>query len=190
MSDDNKLSRREFIKIAATVGVSASVIGFVNSVKGSIPGYKFLVPIIHKRGEERYAGVIAYDHFVRSTCAGNCTQACGWNAYVRGNTIIGFIQAGDYNIHDPKYGKLYNPRECMRGASYIRYIYGPMRIKYPYKRVGARGQGKFKRITWDEALKEIASKVLDIIEKYGADTIAFFSPIPAIIISLQGLDID
>mgnify|MGYP000215083020 CR=1 FL=1 len=54
-----------------------------------------------------------------------------------------------------------------------------MRIKYPYKRVGKRGEGKFKRVSWSEALRDIASKVLDIIEKYGADTIAFFSPIPA-----------
>lgn len=54
-----------------------------------------------------------------------------------------------------------------------------MRLKRPLIREGPRGAGKFRRATWDEALDYIAEKMLDIIKKDGADSIAFFSPIPA-----------
>jgi len=90
VSDRSTISRRDFIKIAAAIGVSASVVGFVEGLKG-FPVYRFLVPVLHKRAETKYAGLVSFDRVVRSTCAGNCTQACGWNAYVRGDTIVGLL---------------------------------------------------------------------------------------------------
>jgi nitrate reductase alpha subunit len=104
VDSEESTTRREFIKIAAAIGASIAVVGFVEGLKSEFPPYRFLVPVINKRAEERYAGVISFDHYIRSTCAGNCTQACGWNAYVRGNTIVGLLQAADYDIHDPMYG--------------------------------------------------------------------------------------
>lgn len=50
-------------------------------------------------------------------------------------------------------------RMCAKGNSGMWYSYDPDRILYPLKRVGKRGEGKWKRITWDEALTEIASKL-------------------------------
>ncbi len=50
-------------------------------------------------------------------------------------------------------------RLCAKGNSGMWYTYDPDRILYPLKRVGKRGEGKWKRITWDEALKEIAGKL-------------------------------
>ncbi|OGS90359.1 MAG: thiosulfate reductase [Gallionellales bacterium GWA2_60_18] len=50
-------------------------------------------------------------------------------------------------------------RLCAKGNSGMWYTYNPDRIMYPLKRVGARGEGKWKRITWDEALAEVAQKV-------------------------------
>ncbi len=178
-NEKNGLTRREFLKATATVAVSASLIATVQKLRAGKPAFKYLEPIVHKRAEQMYAGMTAYDYFVRSTCAGNCTQACGFNAFVRGNIIVGLAPAADYDVYDPVAKKAYNPRGCMRGVSYIRYIYGPGRILHPYKRVSKRGEGKFKRITWEEALREIASKTLDIIESDGGEAIVFFSPIPA-----------
>lgn len=60
---------------------------------------------------------------------------------------------------------------CSRGLASLRLLYSPERIKYPLKRVGARGEGKWKRISWDEALDEIAGKLLEIKEKYGANSV-------------------
>ena len=50
-------------------------------------------------------------------------------------------------------------RLCAKGNSGMWYSYDPDRILYPLKRVGARGEGKWKRITWDEALTELAAKL-------------------------------
>jgi anaerobic selenocysteine-containing dehydrogenase len=61
-------------------------------------------------------------------------------------------------------------RLCAKGNSGMWYTYDPDRILYPLKRVGARGEGKWKRITWDEALTEIAQK-LDAALKEDPNTI-------------------
>ena len=61
-------------------------------------------------------------------------------------------------------------RLCAKGNSGMWYSYDPDRILYPLKRVGARGEGKWKRITWDEALTEVAGK-LDAALKEDPNTI-------------------
>jgi len=52
-------------------------------------------------------------------------------------------------------------------------FYHPNRLKYPQKRVGEKGDGKWERISWDEALETIAKKLNSIKEKYGAEFVAF-----------------
>ncbi len=56
---------------------------------------------------------------------------------------------------------------CSRGLSSKDLIYHPDRILYPMKRVGERGEGKFERISWDEALDTIANKLKETEDKYG-----------------------
>ncbi|VFS43855.1 anaerobic dimethyl sulfoxide reductase subunit A [Enterobacter cancerogenus] len=58
-------------------------------------------------------------------------------------------------------------RACVRGRSYRKFVYHPDRLKYPMKRVGKRGEGKFERISWDEATTLIANNLKTITEKYG-----------------------
>jgi anaerobic selenocysteine-containing dehydrogenase len=48
----------------------------------------------------------------------------------------------------------------------------PDRLKYPQKRVGPRGEGRWQRISWDEALDTIAERFKDIKEKYGPECVA------------------
>ncbi|WP_456432824.1 molybdopterin-containing oxidoreductase family protein [Thermosulfuriphilus sp.] len=66
------------------------------------------------------------------------------------------------------------PRVCARGNSGIQLLYDPDRVKYPLKRVGARGEGKWTRISWDEALDEVAHNIKKIRDKYGPHALAFF----------------
>ncbi len=174
VGEGTNITRRSFLKITAGGIASLSLLGAISALKKGELGLRYL-----RRAEEYYAGRVSYDRVVRSTCAGNCTQACGWNAYVRGGTIVGLLQAADYHVYDPCARGVYNPRGCLRGASFVRYVHGPMRLRHVYKRVGKRGEGRFKRVEWNEALKEIADKMLDIVEKDGGESIAFFSPIPA-----------
>jgi hypothetical protein len=58
-------------------------------------------------------------------------------------------------------------RACLRGRSYRQRLYSAERLLYPMMRVGERGEGKFKRASWDEALNLVAKKMIRIKDKYG-----------------------
>jgi len=60
---------------------------------------------------------------------------------------------------------------CIKGATIPDVMYHPDRLLYPLKRTGERGEGKWERIPWDEALNIIASKLKEIKEKYGPEAI-------------------
>ena len=65
-------------------------------------------------------------------------------------------------------------RACARGRAYLRRQYHPDRLLYPLKRVGKRGEGKFERIAWEEALDLLAGEMQRVRDKYGND--ALFVP--------------
>jgi anaerobic selenocysteine-containing dehydrogenase len=79
--------------------------------------------------------------------------------------IASLVQAADY----PE--KEYNPRGCLRGQSMLNLIYGPDRLKQPLIRVGQRGEGKFKAVSWDEALDYVSDKLAGIMQKYGPESV-------------------
>ena len=60
---------------------------------------------------------------------------------------------------------------CIKGATIPDVMYHPDRLQYPIKRAGARGEGKWQRISWDEALDTIAGRLKEIKEKYGPEAI-------------------
>jgi anaerobic dimethyl sulfoxide reductase subunit A len=59
-------------------------------------------------------------------------------------------------------------RACARGRAYLRRQYHPDRLLHPLKRVGPRGEGRFQRITWDEALDTVAREMERVASRYGA----------------------
>jgi len=63
---------------------------------------------------------------------------------------------------------------CERLRIAPRWLYHPDQLMYPLKRVGKRGEGKWQRVTWDEALGEIGRKLLDLKQEYGPETLGFF----------------
>lgn len=60
---------------------------------------------------------------------------------------------------------------CAKGASCQQLVYSPYRLKYPMLRVGERGEGKFKRISWDEAIDLLGTRLAEIKKKYGAESV-------------------
>jgi anaerobic selenocysteine-containing dehydrogenase len=97
---------------------------------------------------------------IRTCCPAHCgIDACGILAHIKNGTIIKLEPA---EFPDP-----IDRRICLRGLSSLDITYHPARIKYPLKRVGERGEGKFKRISWDEAYNLIIENFKKISEKYG-----------------------
>ena len=72
---------------------------------------------------------------------------------------------------DPE-GPLNHGYLCPIGAATTQLVYHPDRLKYPQRRIGPRGSGKWERISWDEALDEISEKVLKIRAESGPESIA------------------
>jgi hypothetical protein len=64
-------------------------------------------------------------------------------------------------------------RLCAKGLAIPQYMYHPNRVTHPLKRVGERGEGKWKQITWDEAYDTIEKKFKDIRSNFGAESVIF-----------------
>lgn len=72
---------------------------------------------------------------------------------------------GDPRLPGPNVGKA-----CLRAKEAMQWAYSPTRVRYPMKRAGKRGEGKWERISWDQAVDEIAEKIHAMCEKYGPET--------------------
>ncbi|WP_163452059.1 molybdopterin-dependent oxidoreductase, partial [Escherichia coli] len=67
------------------------------------------------------------------------------------------------NTGNDVYDEFHQVRACLRGRSMRRRVYNPDRLRYPMKRVGKRGEGKFERISWDEAFDTISDTMKRLI---------------------------
>jgi len=128
--------------------------------------------------EDLYRNQFGWDKVVRSTHSANCTGSCSWMVYVKDGVMLREEQAADYpRINDDLPD--YNPRGCQKGACFVEYVYGAQRLKYPLIRKGLRsgdpverGSGEWERVTWDEALDLVASRLHQIRQESGPDSIA------------------
>lgn len=99
---------------------------------------------------------------VKTACRA-CIANCGVFAYVKNGRVFKL----EGNPEDPmSRGKM-----CAKGLSGIAALYHPNRNKYPLLRVGERGGGRWRRISWDEALDRTADKLMQIRRDYGAETL-------------------
>src|SRR6202521_570586 len=64
---------------------------------------------------------------------------------------------------------------CGKVAQYLEREYSPGRLLYPQKRTGAKGEGRFTRISWDEALDTIARRLTTIAQEHGSESILPYS---------------
>jgi len=94
-----------------------------------------------------------------------CHGGCGQKLYVKDGKLIKV--EGDED-HPWNQG-----RSCPRVLAMTQYTYHPDRITYPLKRVGKRGEGKFERISWDEAFDTCETRMKEIRDNYGAESVIF-----------------
>ncbi len=83
----------------------------------------------------------------------NCEAACG---------LVAYVDQQDGSIRKLE-GNPYHPgsrgRNCAKGPATLNQVQDPHRILYPLKRVGPRGSGKFERVTWDEVVKTLGTRI-------------------------------
>lgn len=91
-----------------------------------------------------------------TSCVVNCGSRCPLKAIVKNGQVIR-IEPENTGADSTKMPlAVPHVRACLRGRSMRQRLYSPERLKYPMKRVGKRGENKFERISWDEALDIVA----------------------------------
>ncbi len=123
--------------------------------------------------DDIYAKQWTWDRITKGTHFSNCGyQRCAWNVYVKDGIVWREEQVADYEQTNPDVPD-FNPRGCQKGGCYSDRMYDQSRLTAPLKRVGERGEGKWKRIGWDQALSEISEKFVDamVSEKDGPGSI-------------------
>lgn len=144
------VTRRDFVKVSSMVAALPLV------------GFKF----VHAAEKSALtpSGVSPLPVNVIPTCSTfDCGGKCDIRAHVQDGAVIQITTRPDAEL-DPQMPVM---RACVRGRSYRKFVYHPDRLKYPMKRVGKRGEGKFVRISWDEATTLIAENLQRITQKYG-----------------------
>ena len=148
------ITRRSFLK---TTGVLAGAGCLAGGSYGALSAFADAQDGESEGGEQLF----------NCNCRSNCMGSCRLIAHVRDGKLVK-LSPGDYP--EPGYTGC-----CLKGLSYVERIYSPTRIQYPMRRVegSERGAGEWERVSWDEAIAEIAGKMQETIDAYGASAIAF-----------------
>src|SRR5215510_10383010 len=99
-----------------------------------------------------------------SVCPLDCPDTCSLSVTVEDNRVTA--------VHGSKANPLTRGAICAKVANYYPdFVHGANRLRYPMKRVGAKGEGKFERISWDEALGIIRDRVGEVISRHGRQAV-------------------
>jgi len=165
------LSRRRFLKLSGIAAASLPLFHFRCAEEAGAPSSPPVRAPKLNSWEDLYRERWTWDHVAKGSHGWvNCRSSCNWDIYVKDGVVVREEQAGNYGASEPGLPD-FNPRGCQKGACYTEVMYGPSRLSVPLKRAGARGEGNWQRISWDQALREIAEKLVDVFEKYGGEAI-------------------
>jgi thiosulfate reductase/polysulfide reductase chain A len=142
-----KITRRGFLKASSTVAALTTA-GAAASAQSHPPSW---------RGDTRVEQI-----------ATNC-EMCFWRCGVLAGVADGKVLKLQGNPNHP----LTKGQLCARGNAGTQLLYDPDRLKYPLIRTGQRGEGKFRRASWNEALDLFATRLNDLKEKYGPESVGF-----------------
>lgn len=195
-TEGNGVSRRTFLNVLG-VGIGAGITGLpldllraVNSTSNPLAG------AIDRQWEQVYRDQYRYDSTFDWVCSPNDTHACRIRAYLRNGVVTRLGSTYDYQTYSDLYGNHatpnWNPRQCAKGYTFHRVIYGPYRLRYPIVRKGwkdwadagyppltpalrteykfdSRGTDEFVRIPWDEAFKYVAGGLHSVATNYSGE---------------------
>ncbi|WP_148052807.1 DMSO/selenate family reductase complex A subunit [Atlantibacter hermannii] len=145
------VSRRRFIQAsAALAAVPLAVPTWVSASESPV-------------ASDPTAAAPATDRVVPTCSTFDCGGKCDIRAHVDRGVVTRITTLPDGELDEA----MPLMRACIRGRGYRKFVYHPDRLKYPMKRVGKRGEGKFEPISWDEATTLIADNLKRITAKYG-----------------------
>lgn len=147
------ISRRDFLKLGGAASAALAV-------------GKMLPPMVAQAARDAGHLNADGDGFIPSMCE-MCVWRCGLVAKIKDGRVVK-LEGNPEHPHSR--GKL-----CPRGQSGLMNTYDPDRVLTPLIRVGKRGEGLFRKASWDEALDLVASKMLEIKEKHGPEAMVFSS---------------
>lgn len=105
-----------------------------------------------------------FEKIITTTCNTHCGGTCILKVHVKDGKITRLETDDD---EEPQC------RACLRGRAFRQRVYAPDRLKFPMKRIARRGEGKFERISWDEALDTVATQLKRVRDTYGPLAILF-----------------
>ncbi len=176
------VTRRQFLAAGGAAGLGLALSGFspaspafaaAKQSRQSPPGALRPAKTIHYGDwKDIYRQKWTWDKVVKSSHFTNCWyQAhCSWNVYVKDNVVWREEQVAAYPQTNDKVSD-FNPRGCQKGACFSERMYDPARVTYPLKRVGPRGSGKWTRVSWDEALSDLAGEFVRVMTEEGSDRV-------------------
>ncbi|MBI4478152.1 MAG: molybdopterin-dependent oxidoreductase, partial [Acidobacteria bacterium] len=194
----NTIARRQFLQyLGAGAAMSVSGLQAACSLLQPADGDENpLVRRVSREWETIYHDQYRYDSSFDWVCSPNDTHACRIRAYVRNGIVVRSGETYDYQTYGDLYGNHasvnWNPRQCAKGYTFHRVLYGPYRLRHPIVRKGwkawaeagfpeltaankdkyyfsRRGDDEFIQISWDDAYSCIASALDAIARRYSGD---------------------
>ncbi|MCG7496371.1 formate dehydrogenase subunit alpha [Vibrio sp. Of7-15] len=146
--DENQLgiSRRAFIRNSSVAGGAAAI------------GAGLFAPSMMKKAQAKSVDANAPTEIKRTICS-HCSVGCG---------IYAEVQNGVWTGQEPAFDHPFNAGgHCAKGAALREHGHGERRLKYPMKLEG----GKWKKLSWEQAIEEIGNKTLEIRKESGPDSV-------------------
>jgi len=192
------LTRRDFLRwmgLGTGTAMAATALPF-RLLAAASPDENPLAGSVARDWEKIYRDQYAYDGMFDWVCSPNDTHACRARAYTRNGIVTRLGSTYDYQDYADLYGNHatvnWNPRQCAKGYTFHRVIYGPYRLRHPIVRKGwkrwadagfpeltpelkseylfdNRGGDEFIQISWEEAFHNIAKALVAISSRYSGE---------------------
>ncbi|MBI3088456.1 MAG: molybdopterin-dependent oxidoreductase [Candidatus Omnitrophica bacterium] len=193
------VTRRQFLKLSGAAGIGLYLASRELSLWALEPVTEVDNPLAYypsRDWEKLYRDQYRYDDTFSWVCSPNDTHACRVLAYVRNGIVTRLGSQYDYQAYSDLYGNKatpnWNPRQCAKGYTFHRILYGPYRLKYPIIRRGwkqwaddgfpeltpenkakykfdARGTDAFEKIAWDNVYDYLAKSLVAIATRYNGE---------------------
>ncbi|SVC06448.1 uncharacterized protein METZ01_LOCUS259302, partial [marine metagenome] len=156
---DSVTTALQLVKSPAVMGVGVNPGTTKGTPRGSARQLNSVFPYRTPRSERQ----------ADRTLAGGCNicfNCCPVNFHFKGEKLVNITG----NLDD----YLFNGKVCSKSQMTLQLYNNEERLKTPLKRVGARGEGRFEPISWEQALTEIAEKMTQVKERWGAEALGLY----------------